>query len=175
VELFFREQIEEAAVVDADGRYVGMLSAADLLRWALAEDRGAAEDLSPPACPYQLEERLLAGADAVICTRAQGSCPLQELRATTGGRQTAVCRLPDGLVTDWQQASGGGPARTVRRSLTADSVGPEASLSALARAAIHARVHRLIVVNERHRPIGTVSCLDVLAALAGGRADGAGG
>jgi hypothetical protein len=36
------------------------------------------------------------------------------------------------------------------------------------------RVHRLIVVDEQHRPIETVSCLDVLAALARCRTDGAG-
>jgi CBS-domain-containing membrane protein len=51
--------------------------------------------------------------------------------------------------------------------MTADSkVEPEAPLSALARAVVNAHVHRLIVVDEQHRPIGTVSCLDVLAALA---------
>jgi CBS domain-containing protein len=166
-ESFVRQQIGEAAVVDADGRCVGMLSATDLLRWALAEARSAAEDLSPPACPFQVKGRLLTGAGAVICTRAQGSCPLPGLRATTGGRHTAVCLLREGLVSDWPQVSGGVHAGTVRRYMTADStVEPEATLSALARAVIDAHVHRLIVVDEQHRPIGTVSCLDVLAALA---------
>jgi CBS-domain-containing membrane protein len=174
-ELFFQRQIGEAAVVDADGRCVGMLAATDLLRWAL-QGAGGPEEVPPPACPYQVRGRLLTGGNAVICTRTPGSCPLQEVRPMTGGRHTAVCRMPDGLVSDWQQISGGVPAGTVRRSMTADSaVGPEASLSALARAAIDARVHRLIVVDERHRPIGTVSCLDVLAGLARCRADGAGG
>ena len=92
-ELFFQRQVGEAAVVDADGRCVGMLSATDLLRWALGEARGGAEDVPPPACPYQVKGRLLTGADAVICTRAQGSCPLQEVRPMTGGRHTAVCLL----------------------------------------------------------------------------------
>ena len=104
----------------------------------------------------------------MICTRAQGSCPLQELRPMTGGRHTAVCLLRDGPVSDWQQVSGGVPASAVRRYMTADvpTVGAEAPLSVLARAVIDAHVHRLIVVDEQHRPIGTVSCLDVLAALA---------
>jgi CBS domain-containing protein len=165
-ELFFRRQIGEAAVVDADGRCVGMLSATDLIRWAL-QGSGDAEDVSPPACPYQVKGRLLTGADAVICTRTPGSCPLQEVRPMTGGRHTAVCRLREGVVSDWQEVSGGGHASTVRRYMTADSkVEAEAPLSALARAVVDAHVHRLIVVDQEHRPIGTVSCLDVLAALA---------
>jgi CBS-domain-containing membrane protein len=175
-ELFFRRQVGEAAVVDADGRCVGMLSATDLLRWALQEARGP-KDVPPPACPYQVKGRLLTGADAVICTLAEGSCPLQEPRAMTGGRHTAVCLLRGGLVSDWQQGSGGVPAGGVRRYLTADvgTVGAEAPLSALARAVIDAHVHGLIVLDEQHRPIGTVSRLDVLAALARRRAGGAGG
>jgi hypothetical protein len=55
---------------------------------------GDPEDDRPPACPYQVKGRLLSGADAVICTRAPGSCPLQELRPMTGGRHTALCQLP---------------------------------------------------------------------------------
>jgi CBS domain-containing protein len=167
-ELFFREQIEEAAVVDADGRCVGRLSATDLLHWALDEARGAAEDSPPPACPYQVRGRMLTGADAVICTLPEGTCSLQELRATTGGRHTAVCLLHDGLVSDWQQASGGAPAGAVGRYMTADvgTVGAEVPLSVLARVVIDFHVHRLIVVDEQHRPIGTVSCPGVLTALA---------
>jgi CBS domain-containing protein len=165
-ELFFRRQIGDAAVVDADGRYVGMLSATDLIRWALREARGSTEDVPPPACPYQVQGRLLAGENAVICPRAQGSCPLQEVRPMTGGRHTAVCRLREGVVSDWQQDSGGGHASAVRRDLTADStVGAEAPLSTLARALLDAHVQRILVVDEQHRPIWTVSRLDVLAAL----------
>jgi CBS domain-containing protein len=174
-ELFFRRHVGEAAVVDADGQCVGMLSATDLLRWAL-QGAGAPEDVPPPACPYQVKGRLLTGEDAVICTRAPGSCPLQELRPMTAGRHTAVCLLWNELVSDWQQVSRSGHVSAVR-SLTADvpTVGAEAPLSVLARAAIDARVHKLIVVDHQQRPIGTVSCLDVLAALARCRADGAGG
>lgn len=166
--LFCGPQVGEAAVVDAAGRCVGMLSATDLLRWALGETGGAAEAAPPPACPYQVKGRLLTGVGTVICMRAPGSCPLQEMRPTTGGRHTAVCLLRAGVVSDWQQAAGGGPAGTVRRYLSADApmVGADAPLSALARAAIDGHAHSLVVVDERHRPVGTVSCLDVLAALA---------
>jgi hypothetical protein len=111
--------------------------------------------------------RLLTGENAMICTRAPGSCPLQEWRATTSGRHTAVCLLREGVVSDWQEVSGSGHASAVRCYMTAGStVEAEAPLSALARAVVDAHVHRLIVVDQQHRPIGTVSGLDVLDALA---------
>jgi CBS domain-containing protein len=174
-ELFFQRRIEAAAVVDADGRCVGMLSATDLLRWAV-QGAGGPEDVPPPACPYQVKGRLLTGADGLICTLPPGSCPLQELRPMTGGRHIAVCQLREGVVSDWQEVSGDGHASAVTRYMTADcTVEAEAPLSALARAVIGAHVHRLIVVDEQRRPIGTVSCVDVLAGLARCRVDGAGG
>lgn len=165
--LFFQRQIGEAAVVDADGRCVGMLAATDLIRWALGQAQGGAEHVPLPACPYQVRGRLLTGGNVVICTRAQGSCPLQELRPMTGGRHTAVCQLREEVVSDWQEVSGGGNAGAVRRYMTAGAtVEAEAPLSALARVVVDVHVSTLIVVDEQHRPIGTVSCLEVLAALA---------
>jgi CBS domain-containing protein len=165
-ELFIRQQIGEAAVVDADGHYVGMLSATDLIRWALGEVRGGAEDVQPPACSYQVKGRLVTGEEALICTRAPESCPLQEMRALTGGRHTAVCLLRGGPVSDWQQVSGRVPASAVRHYMTAGAtVEAEAPLSALARVVVDVHLPTLIVVDEQHRPIGTVSCLEVLAAL----------
>jgi CBS domain-containing protein len=175
-ELFIRRRIGEAAVVDADGRCVGMLYATDLIRWAL-QGAGGQEEVPPPACPYQVKGRLLTGADAVICTRTEGSCPLQEVRPMTGGRHTVVCLLRGGLVSDWQQVTAGLPASAVRRYMTADvgTVGAEAPLSALARAVLDVHVPTLIVVDEQHRPIGTVSRLDVLAALVHPGSPGMGG
>jgi CBS domain-containing protein len=166
-ELFSSRQLGEAAVVDPDGRCVGMLSATDLIRWALREPQGGAEDVRSPGCPYQVKGRLLTGGDAVICTRARDSCPLQELRPMTGGRHTAVCQLREGVVSEWQGVSGRENTGGVRGYMTAGSgVVAETPLSALARAVVDSRAPRLIVVDGRHRPIGTVSRLDVLAALA---------
>jgi CBS domain-containing protein len=166
-ELFCQRQIGEAAVVDTDGRCGGVLSATDLIRYAL-QGSGDAEEVPARACPYQWKGRLLTGEHGVICVRAKGNCPLQEVRPMTGGRHIAVCLLPDALVNDWQQFSGSVPSSAVRRYLTADAavVGTEAPLSVLARAVVDANVDCLIVVDEQHRPIGTVSRLDVLAALA---------
>jgi hypothetical protein len=143
-----------------------MLAPTDVIRWALEQAQGGAKDVPPPACPYQVRGRLLTGGNAVICTRSHGSCPLQEVRPMTAGRHTAVCRLREGAVSDWQEVSGGGNAGAVPRYMTAGStVGAEAPLSALARAVVDAHVHRLIVVDEQYRPIGTVAGLKVLAAL----------
>jgi CBS domain-containing protein len=176
VELFCRQQIGEAVVVDTDGRCVGLLTASDLIRCTLGEARGCAEDVPPPACPYQVKGRLLTGENAMICTRAPGSCPLQEWRAMTGGRHTAICQLREGVVSDWQEVSEVGHASAARHCMTAGStVEAETLLSALARAVVDAHVHSFIVVDKQHRPIGTVSCLDVLGALARCRADGTGG
>jgi CBS domain-containing protein len=167
-ELFVRRKVGEAAVVDADGRCVGMLSAAELVQWALGATGGAPEGVPSPACRYQVMGRLLTGGDAVICTLPEGGCPLQESRALTGGRHTAVCRLRDGLVSDWQLIAGGVPASAVRRYMIADAatVAAGSPLSVLARAVTGTHVHGLIVVDGEHRPIGIVSRLDVLAALA---------
>jgi CBS domain-containing protein len=166
-QVFFQLRIEEAAVVDSGGRCVGTLSATDLIRWALGGAGGAAGDALAPACPYQVRGRLLTGEDAAICMRAEGSCPLQEVRPMTGGRHTVVCLLRGGPVSDWQQVSVGVPAAGVRRYMTADvpAVGPDATLTELGRVVIDAHVHRLVVVDQQQRPIGTVSRLDVLAAL----------
>jgi CBS domain-containing protein len=164
-ELLFQRRITEAAVVDADGRCVGMLSATDLIRWALQRAGGPEDDL-PPACPYQVKGHLLTGSDAVICTLAEGNCPLQEMRPLMGGRHIAVCRLRQGVGSDWQDFSGGRHASAVRRYMTTDSiVGAETPLSTLARAVLDVHVPTLIVVDEQHRPIGSVSRLGVLTAL----------
>jgi CBS domain-containing protein len=166
-QLFCQRQIDEAAVVDAEGRCVGILPVSDLMDAAVSWCEGA-EDVPPARCPYQVRGRLLTGVDAVICTRSQGSCPLQELLPMTGGRHTAVCRMRDELVNPWQPVYGGVPPCTVRHYMTADppTVGAEAPLSVLARALFEAHARKLIVVDEQHRPVGTLSDQDVLAALA---------
>jgi CBS domain-containing protein len=175
-ELFLRRRIGVAAVVDEDGRCVGVLSSTDLLRWTLEEARGSVEDISSPACPHQVKGRLLTGGNAAICTLTEGSCSLQEVRPMTGGRHTAVCRLREGVVSDWQEVSEVGPALAVQRYMTASfTVDVKAPLSVLVRLVVDVHVPTLIVVDEQDRPIGTVSCLEVLAALTRGRVNGVDG
>ena len=80
----------EAPVVDEDGRYVGMLCSADVVRWVAA---GSPQEVVGPVatCPYQVRGRLLSGAEAVVCTLADGTCPFQASQPTTGGRHTDIC------------------------------------------------------------------------------------
>lgn len=60
------------------------------------------------------------------------------------------------------------PGDAVSRYMTTDIVttGPETPLSRLARMMIDAHIHRLIVVDEKQRPIGVVSSTDLVAAMA---------
>ena len=83
--LLRRARISGAPVLDEPGRCVGVLSATDFLRWAEDGCPGAA-DGPALACPYQVKGRRLTGEETVICTLAEGGCPLQEVRPLTGGR-----------------------------------------------------------------------------------------
>jgi CBS domain-containing protein len=160
-------QISGAPVVDRDGRCIGVLSAADFLRWAERQGR-ATENIPLPACPYLVKGRLLTGEEAMICTQAEGNCPLQVLRPTTGGRHTAVCTKPAGMRGDGRQAVDDLPGDAVRAYMTPEIVttGPQTPLPSLAQTMIDAHIHRIIVVDDEQRPIGVVSSTDLLAAVA---------
>jgi CBS domain-containing protein len=165
--LLFQNQIGGAPVVDADGRCVGVLSATDIVQWVEDGAKGV-DEIPLPACPYQVKGRLLTGEEAVICTLAEGSCPLQVMRPTTGGRRTAVCLQPSGVVSDWQQVTKNLSVSAVQRYMTTDVItaGPQTPLPELARTMINAHIHRVIVVDDQRKPIGIVSSTDILANLA---------
>jgi CBS domain-containing protein len=165
--LLRQAQVSGAPVVDQQGRCVGVLSAADFLRWAEKEGRGTKE-VPIPACPYQVKGRLLTGEEAVICTLAEGLCPLQMMRSTIGGRHTALCTLTSASRSDLRNEFENLPSDVVSRYMTTDIVttGPETTLPQLARMMIDAHIHRFIVVDEEQRPIGIVSSTDLLAAMA---------
>ena len=165
--LLWRDRISGAPVVDAEGRCVGVLSTTDLLRWA-GEDGPGAEPRPIRTCPYQTQGRLLNGQEAVICTRAEGECPLQVMQPTTGGRHTAVCRMPHDVLSDWQQVIEDAPAGEVGAYMTSDvvTVEPGALLTDLARMMLDAHIHRVIVTDAEGRPVGVVTSTDVLAAVA---------
>jgi CBS domain-containing protein len=167
--LLVRAQITGAPVVDAEGRCVGVLSASDFLRWT-QEGAPGVEDAPIPACPYQEKGQLLTGEEALICRLSDGGCPWQTTRPTTGGRHTAICRLPSGVLSDWQQLTKDLPRSAVRRYMTTDivTVRPEASLAELAQTMVDACIHRVIVVDEDRKPIGIITSMDILAAVARG-------
>jgi len=65
------------------------------------------------------------------------------------------------------------PKDEVRNYMSRDlvTVEPELSLAAVARRMLDSHVHRLVVLDERHRPVGLVTTTDLLAALAYGIGD----
>ncbi len=150
----------EAAVVDAQGRCVGMLSADDLLRWIEA---GCPEVVLSPAgaCPYEVRGRLLTGRDAVICILEHESCPYQVSYPGVGGQHTDVCMRP---------AAADSPFGTIPRYLTTDvaRVRPETPLPELVRQILDTRAEHLFVLDDGERPVGIVSATDVLKAVAHG-------
>jgi CBS domain-containing protein len=165
--LLFRNHIGGAPVVDGDGRCIGVLSATDFVHWTEEGAQGADEALAPSCC-YQTRGRLQSGEDVVVCTLAEGSCPLQEMRAGIGGERLPMCRQPTGVLTDWQQVADTLPVSAVKRYMTTDvvTVGPHTRLPELARTMLDAHIHRVIVVDTEGKPIGIVSSTDILAALA---------
>jgi CBS domain-containing protein len=164
-QLLSQNQVNAAPVVDAEGRCVGVLSVSDIVRWAEERACGAG-DGPTPVCSYQVKGRLLTGEEAVICTLAAGACPLQVMRPTTGGRETAVCLLPTGVHCDWQQLPGYLPDGTVHRHMTANviTVRPQTPLPEVARIMNAAHVHQLIVADATNCPVGVVSSTDLVAA-----------
>jgi CBS domain-containing protein len=165
--LLRQAQVSGAPVVDGQGRCVGVLSVAGFLRWT--EEGGHGARKTPiPACPYQTKGRLLTGEEAVICTLAEGNCPLQVMRPLTGGRHTTLCTLSSEDHSNQQQVAEDLPSDTVRRYMTTNIVtaGPQTPLPKLSRMMIDAHIHRIIIVDEEQRPIGIVSSTDLLAAMA---------
>ena len=74
---------------------------------------------------------------------------------------------------DWQLAGlDDMPEDEVSRYMTTNVVatGPETRLGELARWMRDAHIHRIVIVDSRRRPVGVVSSMDVLAAVA--RMDG---
>lgn len=159
--LLRRADVGGAPVVDEQGRCVGILTASDFLR------RASREAPRPPACPYQIKGRLLTGEAAVVCTLAEGSCPLQQTRPLLGGRHGEVCLHPAGALTDWQQLSAAA-AGTAEEVMTGDlvTVAADTPLAEVARVMVDAHIHHVPVLDENGKPIGIVSSTDVLAAVA---------
>jgi len=69
----------------------------------------------------------------------------------------------------WQIVSPGDlPEEAVSKHMTPDpvKVTPDTTIAELAEMMLDAHIHRLIVVENEGRPVGIVSCTDILAALA---------
>jgi CBS domain-containing protein len=150
-----------APVVDEMGRCVGVLSPEDLLRWAKKEGR-------IPACHYQAKGLVPESPEAVTCTLAEGSCQLQVMRPTSGGRRVVLCRDPNCFCSE-SQLGGGEPERGGDSDLymTKDVVTAKlrTPLSELARMMIDAHANSIVVVDDDGRPAGVVSSTDLLGLM----------
>ena len=157
IPIFHRSGAGAAAVVNEEGRCVGMLGSVDIFRWVEAGCPLTASGLTV-TCPYRVSGRLLNGYMGVMCTRWDGGCPFQMVQPTTGGRHTLVCTKPE---TE-QPATGGEPCYLTTHGVT---VKPRAPLLELVRDFIATRADHLIVVDELDRPIGIVAAADVVNAI----------
>lgn len=83
-------------------------------------------------------------------------------RATTHNREACTCEPWQILDADEL------PEEAVGRFMTADpvTVDPQVGIGKLAHMMLDAHIHRVIVVDHDHRPIGIVSATDILAAVA---------
>jgi CBS domain-containing protein len=144
-EALVRAGVHGAAVVDDDGRCVGVLSASDLVRWALHQTGPVAVD--PWTCSYR--EEMHGSNDEAD---PPGACP-----------------GPNDLFLEWQMVDFKAlPTDDVRHYMTAApvTVGPATSIGELARAMTDAGVHRVVVVDDQCRPIGVVSASELVEAVA---------
>ncbi len=86
-----------------------------------------------------------------------------------GGTASAPGGVPACACSDWQVMDVAAfPADEVGAYMTADPVTatPLTGIAELARRMLDAHIHRVIVVDDQHRPIGVVSSTDILAAVA---------
>jgi CBS domain-containing protein len=170
-QLLYRNQIGGAPVVNAEGQCVGVLSAIDFVRLALKR-ADATRPLAPPlpiTRPFQVKHRIRDSEEVTVCILPPGVGPIQVKQTGTEREPLSVCGQPHYVLTDWQIVELEKlPMNPVRQYMTADpvTVRPDTSIRVLARMMLDAHIHRVIVVDERQRPIGVVSGTDMLAALA---------
>jgi len=136
----------------------------------------------PQEMPLQAAARLLAreaitGAPVV---NAVGRCvgvlsATDFLRWADAGARPEAARAPVRCIcSDWQVVDPEAlPKDEVRLFMSTDLVtaDPTTSITDLARRMLDAHIHRIIVVDAQHRPIGVVSTTDILAAVAYARSE----
>ena len=171
-----KANVSGAAVVDEQGRCVGVISASDFLRWAAGDVHDGERPRGTLPCPYLTRGPLSGDRDRWICLLDPGECPFQAVTPTTAGRHVSLCLRPGLSPADWQRLSLRLPADSVGNYATLDvvTVDPQTRLPDLARMMIDAGIHRVFVTDDAGRPVGVVSGTNLLAALAaeGARLEG---
>jgi CBS-domain-containing membrane protein len=168
--LLFRSQVSGAPVVDAQGKCIGVLSAADFAKMASGpEDSPRPQAPAQPlTCSFLVKYRGLDG-EQYLCSLPPGACSMQVLRHDPAGGPLTACGQPHAVPVDWQLVEVEKlPEDAVRRHMTADPVtaAPTTLLHDLAQMMTDAHVHRVIIVDDCRRPVGVVSSTDILAAVA---------
>jgi CBS domain-containing protein len=158
--------VRGAPVVDDNGRCVGVFSVSDLARWTAGRSR--MESMIPNTCSFQEKIREPGGRETVLCLMAEGVCPFQKSDCTKCGKDVLSCSQPHCVPSDWQMVECEPGAATVRDVMTTEivSVTPDTSASDLARTMLEHRVHRLLVLDVEHHPVGIVTVGDVIRMLA---------
>ncbi len=166
-----RDHISGAPVVDAAGRCTGVLSTADFLRLLVKREEVFHDRPAelPATCSFQEKRGFSEGREVVRCTLTDGSCPFQRHQKDPAGEEIIACIEPHCVLADWQVVRVESlPTETVGKLMTADPVtaSPDTPIRTLARSMIDAHIHRVVVVDDDRKPVGLVSAIDLLAALA---------
>jgi CBS domain-containing protein len=169
--LLLRNRYGGAPVVDKQGRCVGVLSSTVFMR--IASQREDAAPTSPPRPLNRPPPSASASPDGSEVTNSAlspGVWPIQiEERRPAVKEESAAPARSNGFCTDWQVVGVQKlPAEEVRLYMTADPVTvlSGASIRTLARMIRDAHMHRVIVVDGEHRPMGIVTASDIMHALA---------
>ncbi len=114
---------------------------------------------------------VLSSGDFVACCAANRTrCAQHRAEANRG-----PCTFPDCVSSEWQMVNVTESIEgLVRDYMTPDPVmvRPETPIARLAQMMVDAHIHRLIIVDEQHHPIGIVSSTDIVAAVARAGVDG---
>lgn len=160
-------EVHGAPVVDERGQCIGVLSVTDLARWATGE--GQSRSRLPLACSFQEKCREPGGRETSLCRLPEGLCPLQRLRQMSDGHPALACAEPNCVPADWQTVELEAlPGEAVRDFMTTTVLAtePETPVPELARMMLEHQVHRLLVLDSRRWPVGVVTVDDLLQVIA---------
>jgi len=171
VVLFLQNACSLAAVVNSDGKCVGVFSAIHFLRFA--EKREDIAKIGTPAlpitCSFQRKYRNGSHKDITLCTLPSGVCPLQVKHEDFEGKPMIICADPHCVLCDWQIVEVEKlPDDEVFRYMSPDpvSVTTNTPLPVVAQLMAEKQVHRVIVVDKENHPVGLVSSTDILREVA---------
>jgi CBS domain-containing protein len=171
VRLLMRHQISGAPVVESGGTCVGVISTTDILRWVWERNdtRTPKTTLRPFSCGFQIKQRTSNGADRILCTMQSDVCSLQRKERGPDDKEQRICSQLHSVLADWQTVEVEElPDEKVEQFMSIDPVmvTPDTPIAELAQRMVDAHIHRVVVVDERCRPLGIVSSTDILARVA---------